>query len=135
MKKPLFWEMFGLLAILGILNYVASVNHLYWSIRELDSLAHFLGGATLSVFFIWLYFFSGAFAPKRRDLYQFLIVAVVGSIFVAISWEIYELILGEAKFGKEEYPADTLMDIVMDTLGIVAACFYGYIKEIKRRSN
>ncbi|HEY4480255.1 MAG TPA: hypothetical protein VJB58_02195 [Candidatus Paceibacterota bacterium] len=131
MKKPLFWEMFGLLFLVGILNYFAYTYHLYWRIKEFDSLLHFLGGATLAVFFLWLYFFSGAFSPLKRDLPFFLVIAIVGSMFVAITWEIYELILGEARFAVDEYHFDTLMDLAMDTLGMMAACFYGYLKEIK----
>lgn len=123
--------MFLLLATVGVLNYLATKYHLYWSVKEFDSLVHFLGGATLSVFFLWFYFFSGVFAPTRRDFSYFLMIAVIGSLFVSISWEIYELVLGEAKFNKAEYPFDTLMDISMDTLGAMAACFYGYLKEMK----
>lgn len=134
MKKPLFWETVGLLAVVAILNYFATKYHLYWSVSEFDSLVHFLGGATLAMFFLWLYFFSGKFAPKRRDLNYFLLVSVAGSVFVAFCWEIYEILLGEAKFNLGEYPADTFLDIIMDILGMVAACFYGYTKELRENN-
>lgn len=128
-KKPLFWETFGLLMLVGVLNYFATRYHLYWSVYEFDSLVHFLGGATLSVFFLWLYFFSGFFNPAKRSLTRFLLISIVGAMFVAVCWEIYELLLGEAAMNKAAYPYDTSMDIIMDTLGMVAACFYGYLKE------
>lgn len=126
--------MFFLLAIVGILNFIATVNHLYWSVYEFDSIVHFFGGATLSAFFLWLYFFSGLFNPAKRKLSNFLIVSIVGSLFVAVSWEIYEVFLGEVLVHKSEYPYDTMMDIIMDLFGTISVCFYGYIKEYNREA-
>ena len=116
----------------GGLNYIANLYHLYWSIYEFDSLVHFLGGATLSAFFLWLYFFSGFFNPQKRNLTKFLIISITGAMFVAISWEIFELFLGEAIINKAEYPYDTMMDITMDLLGIIAVCLYAYIEEYNK---
>jgi len=130
-KKPLFWETFVLLAIVGILNYIANLYHLYWSVNEFDSLVHFLGGATIAIFFLWLYFFSGFFNPPNRNLKTFLLVAILGAMFVSVAWEIFELILGEASMNKAEYPFDTTLDFIMDLLGALAACFYGYLRETK----
>jgi hypothetical protein len=73
MKKPLFWEMFFLLALVGVLNYIATLYDLYWSLSEFDSVVHFFGGATLGAFFLWFYFFSGFFAPPKRKLINFLL--------------------------------------------------------------
>ena len=131
LKKPLFWEMFALLAIVGVLNYIANVYHLYWFVYEFDSIVHFLGGATLSAFFLWLYFFSGFFNPKNRSLKYFLIISIIGMIFVAVSWEIFELFLGEDILQKAEYPYDTMMDLIMDFLGAITISFYAFIKEEK----
>ncbi len=130
-KKPLFLEMFILLTIVGILNYIATIYHLYWSIYEFDSVVHFFGGATLSAFFLWIYFFSGFFNPQNRSLKQFLIISIIGAIFIGVSWEIFELFLGEAVLQKADYPYDTMMDLIMDFLGALAICFYAFIREIK----
>ncbi len=123
--------MFFLLVIVGILNHVAIIYHLYWSVYEFDSLVHFLGGATLSAFFLWFYFFSGFFSPQKRNFTKFLLISILGAMLVAISWEIYELLLGEAVIQKSEYPYDTIMDLIMDFLGVIAICFYGYLREKK----
>jgi len=133
-KQLLFKETFILLALVGVLNYIANLYHLYWSVGEFDSLVHFLGGATLSAFFLWLYFYSGLFNPTERKLKNFLLVSILGGMFVAVSWEIYELFLGEAVMNKAEYPFDTMLDIIMDMLGILAICFYGYLKEHNAKS-
>ena len=134
LKKPLFKEIFFLLALVGGLNYIANLYHLYWSANEFDSLVHFLGGAALAAFFLWLYFSSGYFNPAKRDLKKFLLVSIFGAMFVAVSWEIYELFLGEAVVNKAEYPFDTMLDLIMDFLGAVAICFYGYLKEHNAKS-
>jgi len=134
-KKPLFWEMLILLAVVGILNYVAHYYHLYWSVYEFDSIVHFLGGATLSAFFLWLYFFSGFFKPQDRSLKYFFIIAIIGTIFIGVSWEIFELFLGEDVLQKTEYPYDTMMDFIMDFLGAITIAFYAFIKEEKNKIN
>lgn len=131
MRKPLFWETFFLLAVVSFVNYIATAYHLYWSINEFDSGVHFLGGATVSTFFAWLYFYSGYFSPARRDLWQFFLISVIGTLFISVSWEAYELVLGEARFDKAGYAFDTALDLIMDTLGSIAACFYAYMREVK----
>lgn len=131
LKKPLFLETFVLLAIVGVLNYVAVKFHLYWTVGEFDSAVHFFGGATASFFFLWLYFYSGLFNPSNRSLSKFLFVALFGAMLVSVLWEVFELMLGEASIKKSEYPFDTVLDLIMDFLGALAACFYGYLRETK----
>lgn len=133
MKKPLIWETIVLLLTVWALNYTANLYHLYWSIYEFDSLVHFVGGAALSAFFIWAYFFSGFFDPQKRSLKNFLLVAFLGAMSVALIWEIYEIFMGEVAVSGAEYPYDTMMDLIMDFLGAVAFCFYGYIKEYNQK--
>lgn len=130
-NTPLFWEMFFVIIIVGVLDRIANFYHLYWLTNEFDSMVHFFGGAVLGLFFLWLYFFSRYFNPKNRSLSQFILVATVGSMFIAVTWEIYELLLGEAEIQKSEYPYDTTLDFIMDLLGMLAATFYGYIKELE----
>lgn len=131
LKKPFFLETFVLLVIVGTLNWLASVYDLYWSVYEFDSLVHFLGGATLAAFFIWFYFYSGVFGETQVNLKRFLLVAMTGAMFLAVAWEIYEFLIGEVNIMGLEYPFDTTLDFVMDFLGALAFCFYGYLKETK----
>lgn len=125
--------MFALFLTVGVLNYIASIYHLYWSTYEFDSLVHFLGGASLSMFFLWFYFFSGFFNPSKTNLAQFLIVSIVGAMLASILWEVYELFLGEVLIQEAEYPYDTMMDLIMDFLGAITSCFYGYLKKYESR--
>lgn len=128
LKKPIFIEAFVLLFLTGALNQIASMYNLYWTLYEFDSVVHFFGGATLSAFFIWLYFFSGFFEPQNKSLKNFLLVSLFGAMFVATSWEIYELLLGETLIQKSAYPYDTMMDFIMDFLGALTICFYSFLR-------
>jgi hypothetical protein len=128
LKQSLFWEMFIMLAVTGILNYVAVLYHLYWTLGEFDSVVHFCGGTAISFFFLWFYFYSGFFKPVKKNLLRFLTISILGTMFVSVSWEVYELILGEAVMQKSAYPFDTALDLTMDFLGTVAACFYAYLR-------
>ena len=132
LKKPLFLEMFVLLATVELLNYIAVVYHLYWTANEFDSLVHFFGGTAVSAFFLWLYFFSGFFKPSKRKLAEFLLVSLLGTIFIATCWEVYELFLGEILMNNH-YPSDTAFDFIMALLGATAVCFYGYIRELQNK--
>jgi hypothetical protein len=133
LKKPPFREMLVLFLVVGLLHLVATIYHLYWSIYEFDSVVHFFGGAALSTFFLWFYFFSDFFNPVKRSLVQFLIVSIVGAMFIGVSWEIFELIFRQTMVQKLDYAYDTMMDLLMDFLGAMVACFYAYIQEYNRK--
>ncbi len=130
-KKHLFWETIFFLIIVGVMNIIAVKNNLYWSTSEFDSLMHFLAGVFVSFFFLWFYFFSGFFKPPKRNFLQFLLVSLLGILFIGVAWETYELILGESLFSGENYISDTVLDFIMDFLGAIVGCFYGYIRELK----
>lgn len=120
--------------VVGGINWIATHFYLYWTVYEFDSFVHFLGGILVSLFFIWLYFYSGYFKPERRDLKQFLKVSLVSILFIGVLWEAYELMIGEAKYAGDEYAYDTTLDLIMDFFGALAGCFYGYLQELKVKS-
>mgnify|MGYP003450812586 FL=1 len=64
---------------------------------------HYLGGVTLSVCLT-------AVLLHRRD---YVYVSLLAAVFVG--WEIFELIFGIPR--EANYPLDTILDLVMDTLG------------------
>jgi len=121
-----------MLAVTMTLNFIATVYHLYWSIYEFDSAVHFLGGMGASLFFLWFYFFSGAFSPQKRSLPKFLLISILGTMAISFSWEIYELVFKKTMVRKIDYPYDTAMDLIMTFFGAITACFYGYLKELKK---
>jgi hypothetical protein len=131
LKKPLLEEMIVLLLVVRVLHLAANTYHLYWSIYEFDSVVHFFAGAAMSAFFLWLYFYSGFFNPKKINMTKFLVVSILGAMLISVLWEIYELIFGQTMVSKIDYPYDTMMDLLMGFLGSVVFCFYAFIKEEK----
>ncbi len=129
--KPLFWETLSLFVIVVILHYIATTYHLYWKIYEFDSVLHFLGGMTLALFFLWFYFYSGLFKPLNRKLKNFIVISILGSISIALFWEIYELIFKRYMVQISDYPYDLTMDLIMDVLGASVGFLYGYMKELE----
>lgn len=124
--------MFVLFALVGILNQIAYHYDLYWTVWEFDSLVHFLAGTALGALSLLLYFFTELFKPKKRNLIEFLKISILGLVAVALMWEIYELVIGEAVMLGPKYPFDTVLDLIMGVLGATVMCFYAYIKELKR---
>ncbi len=66
-RQKIFKEFCVLALVVGILNFLALDQDLYWRWLWFDSLMHFLGGALVASFFLWLYFFSGFLAPEERE--------------------------------------------------------------------
>ncbi len=130
-KKPLFIELclvFLFFLFLDILAYKYDLY--YWNIGgEFDSFMHFGGGLFSALFFLWLFFFSGFFKPENRSYSQFFKIGILGLVFVAFLWEIYELVFGVTFTGKFDYSYDTTLDIIFDFFGAVIACIYAYNKE------
>ncbi len=130
-KKPLFKESALLLLGIAILHLLAIIFYLYWEWGEFDSLMHFLGGLWVSLTFIWFFFFSGLFAPKKRNLSSFLLISTLSIAFVAVAWEIFELLAKVTFVHWRDYFSDTSLDFVMDFLGSIAGAFYGYMRELE----
>ena len=126
--KPLIKELVAIALLVLCLHVVAVYFYLYWSIDEFDSVMHFLGGALVALFFVYLYFVSGAFVPKRKGVANYILISLLGLVFVGVSWEIYELLYGLTYVTWADYASDTALDFVMDTLGGVSAALYGYIR-------
>ena len=130
-KKPLFWEMFLFVVCMGALNAVALYFFLYWKIKEFDSLVHFVAGVAVSLSILWLYFCSSLFNPAKRNFKDFIFISIFGIIAVGVFWEIFELATGVTSVTDFEYYYDTILDLVMDTLGALVGCLYGYSKELE----
>lgn len=132
-KRPLFKEFVSLSALLTILHLLAVNFSFYWSITEFDSLVHFIGGLLVSTLFLWFYFHSGIFMPETRKIVQHFLIAMLGTLFISVAWEIFEVVEGIAVLSWSEYASDTSLDLVMDLLGAAVACLYAYNLELKER--
>jgi hypothetical protein len=130
MRNKLLWLSFVAIVTLGILHAIGSVFYLYWQSFWFDGLAHFLGGFSMGVFFLWGWFASGMFetsVPSKREAF---LAAVLFALFVGISWEFFEYVYGIAVPAGVNYGIDTFHDVCFDFLGGIAAGFLGRIKSL-----
>ena len=128
-NKPLLKEFFFAALITAVLHFIALKTSLYWSTEWFDILMHFLGGLTagLGVFFVILTFGMVTHEPLQDTKLVFFAV-LTGALLIGVAWELWELFVGFTDIYTDM--GDTLLDIVMDTVGAVCAFIIGksYIK-------
>lgn len=125
LKHPLFIINLILVLIIGIFHIIALKFFLYWSISWFDNLMHFLGGFWFGIISVWFFFFSGyagrfTFYSSARNIF---FVSTASAIAIGLLWEIFEIYAGVPLF-VTDYSFDTSIDLLMDTLGAVAASAY-----------
>lgn len=124
LKKPLFPFLFIVILVIGILQTIATQFYLYWLFSWFDILMHFLGGFWFGFVAVWFVYFSGyTKTPRFVSRSSVIIVALVSALGVGLAWEVFEYFTG-LTFTVDKYIADTILDIIMDTIGgLVAALF------------
>jgi len=127
--KPLFKEIVILAVVVAFLHKMALSFHLYWSVWWFDILLHFLGGVTIGVIALFVFFTSGYIKYPSR--HQIVVLSIVlGSVFiVGLVWELWELFAGFSNVIED--CGDTITDLVVDLIGAVTAYFYGRSYTIK----
>jgi len=130
-SKPIFKLAFGFLCITYILYEIGFYFNLYTSTNEFDSLVHFVAGITVSLSVLWFYFYSGFFSPTNRKYTNFFLISISGIIFMAFSWESFELVGGIMKVSMPWYFYDTTLDITFGILGAIVGCIYVFNQERK----
>jgi hypothetical protein len=98
------------LGTLCLMQAAALMFSLYWIYPNLDIPMHFLGGAVAALGY-QSKFFMGKYAPRFSFRLMPTIVFVVA---IGLLWEGYELVVGPVLSG---HLTDTLIDLLMDTLG------------------
>ncbi|MBI5134321.1 MAG: hypothetical protein HZA81_02980 [Candidatus Taylorbacteria bacterium] len=130
----MFWNRyfapsFASLVLVAALHWVASYKGLYWTLGWYDVMMHFLGGVWTALFLLWVSRTNlGAWLFSLTTLRSL----VVGVIAVGVAWELYEIAFGFTFVTDSEYPLDTSIDLVMDTLGAIAV-FLVYRRSIGKR--
>ncbi len=128
MKNKLLGLAFASILALGVLHAIGDVFYLYWNSFWFDGIAHFLGGFSMGVAFLWFWFASGILeqsVPSKREAF---LAAVLFALFVGISWEFFEYVYGIAVPVGGNYPVDTFHDVCFDFVGGVLAGFLGRVK-------
>lgn len=117
--------MFVTLVLIGIIHICGVMYFWYWKFLWLDILSHFLGGLWVGLMTLWIasIFISKPSTVKRSNV---VILSLVATLVIGIAWEIFEYQAGIAVSTYEKYVGDTILDLIMDTLGALTAGFYGF---------
>jgi len=100
------------LAVLALLHYVALEFALYWRFAWFDIFMHFFGGAVVALGFFTL----KDFINDIPDRLQYFWPIISGVIVVALSWELFEIVIGTPSI-EPGYMLDTTIDLLMGTVG------------------
>jgi hypothetical protein len=85
----------------------------------MDIINHFLGGAVVALIF---YTGLSSVGKYRRDLSFWMLFMLV--LAVGVLWEVFELTFGLTFVSQHQYLLDTVLDIIMDMLGMIAVYCY-----------
>lgn len=89
---------------------------------------HFLGGLTIGLIFILVFYFSG-FTKDQISIERSLVVKTfIFVMLVGIGWEIFEYAFDIANPNHGNYIEDTTLDLVFDALGALTAGLIGKYK-------
>lgn len=115
----------GMIWILMILHFFAMRFHLYWTFSWFDILMHGLGGIVVGLL-------AGAFFVRfvpivLEHAVLFFILVLAGTFLLGFLWEALEFILDAYMKLPLHQPSvgDTMIDLVMDTLGGIIAGTFG----------
>ncbi len=112
-EQRLFYTQFVLLALIASVHIVALKLYLYWYFPLLNRLVHLAGGVWAALIVIWLLTIL-----YRRPSFMLTLSLV---LTIGVCWEYFEVFLGMT--GEVGYALDTVLDLLMDTLGGIA----GYV--------
>jgi hypothetical protein len=118
-----------LAALLGMHGFAIAISGYYYY-AWLDVVMHFWGGATVGLFFIWLFFYSRRLTAQNWPRPIFLLLILSFGAFVGVGWEFFEFLFDTLVAQRTHWPPaqlglqDTMGDLLMDLLG---AAFIGAI--------
>ena len=98
-------------SILAVVHILALELFLYWRYWWFDIPMHVLGGVVVALGIFTLY----DFLPKLPRQYLSLIPIISSVLIIALVWEVYQLLIGIPI--EADYEVDTIIDLIMGTLG------------------
>ena len=127
-RRKLSIRMTLLVVFIFLINFVAMKLHWYSALWWFDMPMHYLGGLWLGLAMI--YFF-----PPKLGSVKAIMWTIVGVMFFALAWEVFEYFVDEniARNGFDIY--DTLSDICFDLAGAFTALFYFFKRIIIPEQN
>lgn len=121
-KKPIFAEIAVLAVAIAFLHMAATYLRLYWTTEWFDILMHFLGGLFIGLCILFICFISGYLSLPKENLFLVHGLTIGFVLIVGLVWELWEIFVGLTDVFTDQ--GDTILDVVMDTLGALAAIWY-----------
>jgi hypothetical protein len=113
-----------LIGIIIAIIYALSIFYsLFYEIWWLDIPMHFLGGLWIALLSAWFFSHFSFFYSRKGNTKFVWSTLVFLVILIGVLWEIFEYTTGIAAL-PSEYWFDTLLDMVMDFLGVVVGAWY-----------
>jgi len=132
MKKHAILAHIGFLSIVFALLHIFALNFsLYWTTGWFDVVMHTFGGFLGSLIVVYVLHKIGI-SPRSIHKKLFLVAFVILCVFsVGVVWELWEIFTGLTDPFTDV--ADTIADLVMDTIGATTGFIY-YDKKLKPKA-
>jgi hypothetical protein len=101
------------------LDAIAQDNFYYWIYWWYDIMMHFLGGFLVASFVLWFFLRFGF--NRFQTLSAFFVISIVSGFSIGIGWELFEYFSGILQQQPGNIIGDTILDLVMDCVGAIAA--------------
>jgi len=108
---------------MATLHVVASEFYLYWTLGWFDNVVHLIGGFSMGLFAVWIYYISGIFPKTIPSRKKVIITSFLSVLVIGVSWEIFEYVNGITQ-STEGYRLDTFHDLISDLAGGLIAGDY-----------
>ena len=111
-------------ALVAVFHVTALNFSLYWVISWFDIMMHFLGGALVGLFGVWVYGKLWKDKLLNDKHYNVLFNVVIFVTIVGLFWETFELLFDVTSTTRLSYKGDTSLDFIMNTIGAIIGYFY-----------
>ena len=124
-KNLLLKESILLLLVIGVLDLIAGIFYLHWTVWWYDVILHFIGGAwaAMAVILFW----HSIISSLKNNQLKLVIVGIIGAFIIGLLWEVYELIIDATSISYGLfYWTDTTSDILLDICGGFFAALHSF---------
>ena len=129
-KDKLLTVAFISVILLWLLNWVAGILSLYWTVWWFDNIAHFFGGLTLGLVSFWGFKQIHSF-KQEPTLKNIILITVLLAFVAGFGWEVFETLNNISDdFTGETYWQDTIYDLIGVILGGVVSAVFIYKKKL-----
>ena len=132
MKRVLLAEIFFIGIAVAVLHKIALSLSLYWNVWWFDIPMHFMGGALIALITLFFLYDSKFFNFSIKNHFIIFSAALSATLIIGLSWELWELFMGFSDIIEDKF--DTILDLIMDALGAIAAYLYSKNKICQQKN-